>query len=76
MTNDDSARSLRTVVDRGLARYCGMVWNAGVARKAHERIRCHVAIAKGNVAWRPLTNGKCRMNRLCGKCGDGAVVSP
>lgn len=48
----------------GLARLGGDLWVSGKARKDHTCCISGVLISKGQVAFRPLTNGGNRMVRV------------
>jgi RNase P subunit RPR2 len=47
-----------------------VLWSICTMRKLHHCDKCKVALVVGERAWRPITNGNDRMNRLCVSCVD------
>ena len=45
-----------------------MVWSIVKLRKSSRCAECKEPLAVGAMAFRPLTNGNNRMDRLCGRC--------
>lgn len=54
----------------GLLTYAGMLWATIKTRKRTICCKCSQQIKKGEPAYRPLTNNKQRMNRICDRCGQ------
>lgn len=52
----------------GLFTFGGLHWSLARVRKAHDCLRCRRAIPAGSEAFRPLTNGRYRMKRICTRC--------
>lgn len=52
----------------GLVHYLGMVWSLVKLKKPRACKLCKETIACGAMAYRPLTNGYSRMERICQPC--------
>lgn len=56
----------------GLVRHDNMLWSRCVLRTPRKCVITGEKMAKGSVAYRPITNGYDRMNRVSAKVWDDA----
>jgi RNase P subunit RPR2 len=73
-SDDDVKQSEPRIKVLGLARIARnhktALWSICKLNKLHHCDKCKVALVVGERAWRPITNGNDRMNRLCVSCVD------
>lgn len=60
----------------GLVIYADKLWTLGKSRKAGECWKTGEPFAKGDLVYRPITNGYDRMNRIRAEFFDAAPTEP